>query len=460
VAGDTSAASQAFSRDLLVKLGSLQSANASALQLASPDSGREHSTLYFNVTAGADPGRQQASLALFDARRRLLLWSKDFESPSAKTADLKQQVAYTAAKVLACASEGLSSSASRLSFGTLKLYLSGCADYADVTGVSVGRLVPIFLKVTREAPGFRGGWAKLLLAESDFSRMDFLPEAAGILKPLPGHIVAARKLDAQMAEAFVAEAALLPEMAFGHRLSLLRRAVEVDPDNSPALEILSDNLLAVGRMSDAIERAQRAVAVDPLSPTARDTLVAALIHSGKLDAALAELRRAEQLWPGATSITNARFRIDLRYGDAREAMRLIESGKLSIGDQPYMESFLEARSDPTPTKVERAVVEARSSYERAPTVIYHLAQVLGTFHREEELFPILLNWPYPDRVSYVVDALFRPSLRNVRRDPRMIAVAKRLGLLEYWQHSGDWPDFCFEPDLPYDCKKEAAKLKV
>lgn len=27
-----------------------------------------------------------------------------------------------------------------------------------------------------------------------------------------------------------------------------------------------------------------------------------------------------------------------------------------------------------------------------------------------------------------------------------------------WLKSGEWPDFCFEPDLPYNCKAEAAKL--
>ena len=39
-----------------------------------------------------------------------------------------------------------------------------------------------------------------------------------------------------------------------------------------------------------------------------------------------------------------------------------------------------------------------------------------------------------------------------------VAVAKRLGLLDYWQKTENWPDFCFDPDLRYDCKKEAAKL--
>jgi len=37
-------------------------------------------------------------------------------------------------------------------------------------------------------------------------------------------------------------------------------------------------------------------------------------------------------------------------------------------------------------------------------------------------------------------------------------VAKRIGLLDYWQSTGQWPDLCYETDLPYNCKVEAAKL--
>jgi len=97
--------------------------------------------------------------------------------------------------------------------------------------------------------------------------------------------------------------------------------------------------------------------------------------------------------------------------------------------------------------------DARAIYARTPLAISHLAQVLGAFHREEELFPILLNWQYPDQVDQITDVLFRPALRNFRRDPRFMRVAARLGLLKYWQSSGKWPDFCFDADLPYDCKR-------
>ncbi len=82
----------------------------------------------------------------------------------------------------------------------------------------------------------------------------------------------------------------------------------------------------------------------------------------------------------------------------------------------------------------------------------------GAFGKEEELFTLLLNWRHPNHVNAITGVLFRPALLNVRRDPRMIAVARQIGLLDFWQQSGVWPDFCADPDLPYNCKAEAAKL--
>ena len=119
---------------------------------------------------------------------------------------------------------------------------------------------------------------------------------------------------------------------------------------------------------------------------------------------------------------------------------------------------VEARVDPSPAKIERAIAIARSLYESFPGGIFHYAQVLGTFGREEQLFGILLNWQHPDKVNYVTDDLFRPTLRKFRQDPRMLQVGKREALLNYWISTGQWPDFCRDPDLPYDCKAEAAKL--
>jgi hypothetical protein len=47
----------------------------------------------------------------------------------------------------------------------------------------------------------------------------------------------------------------------------------------------------------------------------------------------------------------------------------------------------------------------------------------------------------------------------MRRDPRFMPLAAQVGLVDYWEKTGKWPDFCAEPDLPYDGRKRAGALK-
>jgi hypothetical protein len=61
-------------------------------------------------------------------------------------------------------------------------------------------------------------------------------------------------------------------------------------------------------------------------------------------------------------------------------------------------------------------------------------------------------------VNPVGGALFSPDTAPLRRDPRFMRTAAKLGLVDYWRSSGHWPDFCSQPGMPYDCKAEAAKL--
>lgn len=43
----------------------------------------------------------------------------------------------------------------------------------------------------------------------------------------------------------------------------------------------------------------------------------------------------------------------------------------------------------------------------------------------------------------------------MRRDRRIWRIFKAVGLAQYWLDSGKWPDFCADPDLPYNCRTEA-----
>jgi hypothetical protein len=196
-----------------------------------------------------------------------------------------------------------------------------------------------------------------------------------------------------------------------------------------------------------------------LSPGARQTLIEFLGDSGAHEAARRELNEAERLWPGASNILQARFWFEYNHGDPKKALTIIESGRLGFLPSPAHTSFLRARIDSSPANVALAIAEARRAYERegAP---YRLVQTLGAFGRQDEAIKVLLSTD-PTRSHGIISSFFRrPSLKEVRRDPRFMIIAHRYGLIDYWRDTGAWPDFCFESDLPYDCKKEAAKLSA
>jgi tetratricopeptide (TPR) repeat protein len=455
-AADPSRASQDYARNLLANLGQLQSAKPGTLELVGPNE-RKRADLVFEVAGSADGQQARANLVLIAAKRRGLLWSKSFERPTAKSGDLREELGYAAAQVLQCAIEAHPNGRAALKAEVLKLYLNGCAEFGDPNLPAISNLIHVFRRVTVAAPKFERGWAKLLLAEDEaYAGDQGGAEAERLERDLRRDIASARKLSPDMPEVYVAEIALLPFDAFRQRLELADRGISLSPDNSQLLVIRSGLRQAVGRVSDALDDARQAAELDPISQRTRQWYIASLAASGRTEAALKELEEVESIWPGSSSVANARFALHLRYGDPRIAWRSIQSGETAAG-WIGAKNFLQARLDPTSANVSRAIKDARTFYAKDYSTLHHLVQVLSILNRDDGLLPLLMSVPL-DHAAYVTDVTFRPAAREFWHDPRALAYAERVGLLQYWQASGKWPDFCDDTDLPYDCKKEAAKL--
>jgi tetratricopeptide (TPR) repeat protein len=452
VASDNSPATRSLADDLLIKLGSLQSTNADALQLVEQGSDADPD-LSFKVTQRAVDGQAQATVALL-AGNGGLLWSREFAQEKRPLADLQQQVAYAVALVLKCATEAMAPGHEKLEQSTLKLYLGGCAHPGGQTIEDPQTFVEIFGRVTEQAPDFEGGWAKLLIAETEVFLRGRLDDAA-IRKSLKLHVERARKLNPDMAEAYDAEAWMMPIWNINGWMPLSEAAVIKNPFNVIALTEHSNDMFQVGRLQASVNFARRAIQADPLSPWVRDSLITALIFAGEIEAAKNALKDAERLWPGASNLVQARFYLMARSGDPREAQALLRSGRVSREYMsPAMESFLEARIDPSPAKVDRAISGARAVSSRW---MVHYVETLAEFHRKEELIKALLDLDPGDNLGPA--QVFQPKYGFLHDDVRFMAIMNKWGSqLDYWRKSGNWPDFCFRPGLPYDCKVEAARL--
>ncbi|MCL6697944.1 TIR domain-containing protein [Sphingomonas sp. NSE70-1] len=450
IAADNSPSTRSLAGDLFIKLGSLQSTNADALQLvegsdADPD-------LSFKVNQRAVDGQAQATVALL-ADDGSLLWSREFDQARRPVADLQQQIAYSSALVLKCATEAMAPGHEKLEQATLKLYLGGCAGMSEGLERDFDPLVEAFRKVTEQAPDFQGGWARLLITETYAWLLSDKPPALG--RELKAHIAKARKLNPTMAEAYVAEAWMQELRQINRWMPLSAAAVEKNPTNIFALTEHANDMFQVGRLQQGVTYARKAAQLDPLSPWVRDSLITALFNAGELEAAKNALTDAERLWPGASNIVQLRFYLLADYDNPREALAMLRSGKVSRQYlSPATESFIEARVDPSPAKIERAIEEARAV---SKSWFGDYIDTLAEFGRKEELITALSE--FDPGVTVGPASVFRSKFAFVRNDVRFMAIMKKWGgQFDYWRKSGNWPDFCFEPSLPYDCKVEAAKL--
>ncbi len=163
-AADNGASTRALADDLFIKLGTLQSVSADALQLVQQDSEVEPD-LRFRVAQRPVDGQTHATVALLAGGNDALLWSGEFRNDGRPEADLREQIAYSAALVLKCATEAMTPGHEKLKHLTLKLYLGGCARLSK-KNEEPQPLVEIFGKVAQQVPDFEGGWEKLLITET------------------------------------------------------------------------------------------------------------------------------------------------------------------------------------------------------------------------------------------------------------------------------------------------------
>ena len=442
--------SQAAASDLFVKLGTLAQIGQGKWQLVDASSAPADPDFVFRAADSGSPSEPRANLVLLDGKDKSLLWSREFSATGAAQADLRQQMSLTAGRVLGCVLETRANGGLRRDL--FKIFLDGCAQLAeDSQNNPAAKAAATMRTVVVGQPGFAPAWARLLFADVDLLSMvrgsDDQPAAEHQLRQ---DMEQAAKVAPQLPEITIAQTYFLPTNAFAQSLDLLAKAKARAPDSPQVYAEEAAALARVGRMQDSVASARRAAELDPLSPGVETQLIMALAHGGQIEDARRELERAQRLWAGTGALRDAEYGFNLRYGDANVARQLV--------DNPGADIYARTRQDPSRKNVD-ALIQFFRQFEvkQDLSVAGFAVQALAEFHQTDDVFRWLAMVPASD-VAEAAYVLFRPGLADVRRDPRFMTVAKRIGLVDYWRQSGRWPDFCSDPQLPYDCKAEAAKL--
>jgi TolB-like protein len=392
---------------------------------------------------------------LDDANGRVTLWSKDFQGTESDPAALQATVA---ARVTDVAGYALEARAARppLDAQAMIALLRATDSMTNPTDPDGGGAEALgasqdLREVTRRAPAWSIGHARLALALSQ-SRDTFAEARQEAQRALA--------LDSHAAEAYLALATIEPPSHWSVREHLLDSAIAADPRFSFAALFQARLLIQVGRSADALPLAQRAAALRPLFAGGQSTLGDLLVQGGQVAAGREVLDRAAALWPQGVRIKVERLYVVLGLDDMNEALALIDSPQTrppyiaATQLSPWRAAIIAKRSrDPAEMHAAAAAVRQAADTGAMPAQdALGLCAMLGDLD---------CAFAEADRFyagSAETSFLFAGASSPMRRDRRFMALAAKIGLVDYWRSSGHWPDFCAQPGLPYDCKTEAAHL--
>ena len=391
-----------------------------------------------------------------------VLWSTSLKGPPNSRAELNREAAAGLGAALACDLD-VRKRKYDITHDVRRLYLQGCSRMGDLSSWSRDdQAINAFMQVTQRAPDFAPGWGKLALVE--FAAIGSAPSGqtmSNMRWTAGGHQGMARRLDPSLPEPYYVDAFNGNRHGAGETLGIIDEGLRRNPDSALLFNARTQVLMHLGRLNEALESAKRAVALEPLSPIHIGSYIWALADAGQMEAARRELEKAEQDWPHSKAIAEIRQFFDVRFGDPVNALRVLRGGDVPgpTGISEGMELFLQARISPTPANVDAVLRYYRLNFKKYPFDTSLYIQALGTFGRFDEVYRVLLSGhdATDEYRGSDQEILFRPHMRPMLADRRFMDVAHRTGILSVWRKSGDWPDFCNDPKLPYDCQREAAK---
>ncbi len=421
--------------------------------------------LLFDGTVQDDRNTVKIYVHLDDPVRHATLWSGAVDGPADNSDQLQASMASTIVAVLACSNRALVPAHGLTDPALLSQYLHACDIFTNGldSRQEIYELLASLREVAAKAPDFAP-------THSDFAKFALYfwallpPEQAAPLRQ-EGEAEAhkALALDPKSPDGYLALSWLLPPTSWAGREKLLRQGVAGDPDWPHTNGFLGKLLAETGRLQDAAGYLQKAAAAN-LQIDWRPENAWLQCGSGQFEPATSYLSGALKLKPKDIS-TWGRLRTCLKFARRWPDMRALVDGAssrpASIAAEVVARDdvYLTAEETGKPADVARAQNLAIAAPSGSSSEISNAIEALSTLGLVDDAFAVANRYT-PGAVTAADSAfLFFPLTAPLRKDPRFMQLAVRIGLVDYWRSSGHWPDFCADPTLPYNCRAEANLLK-
>lgn len=414
-------------------------------------------------TVQSDGAALRVSVHLDDPRRHATLWSANFDGEATQASKLQQQVAVKVSAVLMCADQWRRTRAAPRDPESQVLFLRACDRFAGLMESDeqeAEQTLEALRQLTARAPDFAWGHAKLASTIGVMLRYGGVERGQELRAEGEAEARKAAALDDKEPEVYLAQSLLSPVQAFAERDAFLQRSAALHPAG-PDLVFRTSQLLAeVGRMTEASDYASRAAARAPLDPSAAAQAALYLAAAGgrarEADAAIAQ---ASRTWPLSAPVWGENLYIAIWAGRLDDAVQSLGRAPTIVPPdqlQNWGDCLRALKSSDQALRLREGQKQAAFAQGGQMNLRTSL-QCLSLLGLVDQAFEVSKGY---DGKIYLFEGssmFFLPSTAAMRRDPRFIPLAGRIGLVDYWRKTGKWPDYCADRALTYDCKAEAAK---
>jgi TolB-like protein/DNA-binding winged helix-turn-helix (wHTH) protein/Tfp pilus assembly protein PilF len=311
----------------------------------------------------------------------------------------------------------------------------------------IRRSIELLEEVVAAEPDFAAGWSAL--ASACLTLAAYAAESGDAWQCSAEAAQRALALDVEQAEAHsVLATHALVQRDWVTAAKRHRRAVELAPNNSTVRLWYSELLMRLGHVAAAVEQSGIAVQLDPMYSPALGNAGHQLAVAGRLDAAAERFRRAWDLGLEAMFVWVGNFYVAVMLERYDEAGRWLDRRPTAHGVEADR-ALLAARRQPTVANRAALVAATLAGLDQG-LELRVAAMYLAVGGATDAAFERLQRAAASDWVA--TESLWHPWTRPLREDQRFDALARALGMFEYWQIYGP-PDACVLDSGRLQCRR-------
>lgn len=422
----------------------------------------------------------RVAVHLVDARSGLVLRSEVITRPESEAYAIPEIAAAAMLEALGSGPLSPSPRTAPPDRQAYEAYLQARALLRETSATNLMRATTYLEDAVERDPALAEAWALLASARLLYALVVPGREHSGFGNRDPdGRMQAARReagialtLDPNSVDAALALAVIdyreriLDPAGLEQRLAGILQRAPRHPDVNKRMGM---TLNEVGRDRDALVYLEKAFELDPWTIQTGGLYLQRLAGAGRLADAEAIIERGQYDWIEGSFIRLEWLLVDRDFEKARDWLRQAAAAESFQSHGVGTLAPVAVRDDAVRLHglLSRLVAVTETGRQDddpdLPADLVKAADEGLILHYYAALFLSLSGYREPafelarERIAlddlYIRQALFRPSMRELRRTPSIFELFAMTPQLDYWRQTGKWPDFCDEPGFPYDCRE-------